>query len=178
MKRNKIKLIAMLLCLILAVSMLSACDLSYPSNYRGKCGDGLKWTLTDDDNGVLTISGKGRMYDKYRFEAWDNSIVKTILIEDGVENISNNAFENCSSLTNVTISGRVTEIGYCALEGCTSLESIKFTGDAPYIDDYAFLENHFTVYYPADNDTWKDVVERNEEFNGYYIKWKAYDPNS
>lgn len=42
--------------------------------------------------------------------------------------IGNNAFEDCSSLTSVTIGNSVTSIGTWAFDGCTSLTSVTFEG--------------------------------------------------
>lgn len=55
---------------VMAAVLLSCANLWAESS--GTCGDNLTWTL--DDNGVLTLSGKGEMYN-YRFNSgspWEN----------------------------------------------------------------------------------------------------------
>ena len=89
--------------------------LSANAETSGTCGPKLKWHLTDD--GVLTISGKGKM-NAYIYSPWLDSGVKRIILGDSVTTIGNSAFDGCSSLTSVTIPNSVTEIGYYAFKDC------------------------------------------------------------
>ncbi len=51
-----------ILCLILSLTMLLACvPCAASAETSGKCGNNAIWTL--DDNGTLTISGTGSMWD-------------------------------------------------------------------------------------------------------------------
>lgn len=54
---------------------------------NGTCGDNLTWTL--DDNGTLTISGKGKMQDLNAGDAWTNSArnIRSVVIVNGVTSI-------------------------------------------------------------------------------------------
>lgn len=96
--------------------------LSANAEESGTCGPKLKWHLTDD--GVLTISGKGKMNDYMNVypgnnrAPWYKSDIKRIIIDDGVTTIGWSAFSDCRSLTSVTIPNSVTEIGYNAFEQC------------------------------------------------------------
>ncbi len=54
----------------------------------------------------------------------NGTLVKNVVIPDGVTAIKNNTFYNVSSLESITIPDSVTTIGDKAFEGCTSLESI------------------------------------------------------
>ena len=89
----------------------------------GTCGENLTWTL--DSDGVLTISGAGAMndYSWWNLPPWGTE-VKTVMIENGVTNIGEYAFFDCSALTNITIPGSVKYIGFYAVYGCRSLLSI------------------------------------------------------
>ena len=101
---------------ILLIALLMG--LSANAKRAGTCGPDLRWYLTD--NGVLTISGKGEMND-YSFDnrsPWSKSDIKRIIIGDGVTTIGEFAFNNCSTLTSVTIPNSVTKIGRGTFSGC------------------------------------------------------------
>ena len=107
----------------------------FASVESGTCGENVKWTLTKD--GTLTISGTGAMTD-YVFSdeaPWRSfrSQVKTVVIENGVTSIGNNAFYNCSSLTSVTIPSSITSIGDLAFYNCSSLTSVTIPDSVTHI---------------------------------------------
>ena len=113
--------------------------LSANAEESGTCGPHLRWHLTD--NGVLTISGKGKMYD-YSYDnkraPWSKSDIKRIIIGDSVTTIGENAFNICSALTSVTIGNSVTTIGRGAFCDCNTLTSVTISNSVTYIDNYAF----------------------------------------
>ena len=109
--------------------------LSANAKNSGTCGPNLKWHLTDD--GVLTISGKGKMND-YISSPWLDSGVKRIILGDSVTIIGNSAFSGCSSLTSVTISNSVTTIRGYAFSGCISLTSVTIPNSVTTIEQSAF----------------------------------------
>ena len=114
--------------------------LSANAEESGTCGPDLRWHLTD--NGVLTISGKGEMYD-YSYDnraPWGDSRekVKQIIIGDDATTIGEDAFRDCSNLTSVTIPNSVTTIGNSAFSGCRSLTSVTIPNSVTKIGDYAF----------------------------------------
>ncbi len=115
--------------------------LSANAERSGTCGPNLKWHLTDD--GVLTISGKGEMYD-YSYATpwvptpWGGSI-KKVIIGDGVTTIGEYAFNGCHSLTSVTIPNSVTTIGWYAFRDCSHLTSVTIPNSVTTIGGYAFI---------------------------------------
>ena len=112
----------------------------------GTCGDNLTWTL--DDEGVLTISGTGKMDDydstynsdmgSYVTTASWGSAPKQVVIKNGVTSIGQFAFYNCSSLTNVTIPNSVTSIGDNAFSYCRSLPDATIPDGLISIGSYSF----------------------------------------
>ena len=120
---------------ILLIALLMG--LSANAKNSGTCGPNLKWHLTDD--GVLTISGKGKM-NAYISSPWLDSGVKRIILGDSVTTIGNSAFSGCSSLTSVTISNSVTTIGGYAFSGCSSLTSVTIPNSVTTIGYSAFRD--------------------------------------
>ena len=55
-----------------------------------------------------------------------------------VTTIGNNAFENCTGLTSVTMGDNVTSIGLFAFSGCTNLPSVTIGNGVTSIDKLAF----------------------------------------
>ena len=122
---------------ILLIALLMG--LSANAKESGTCGPNLKWLLTDD--GVLTITGKGEMYDysvPYNSAPWRDFGVKRIIVGDSVTTIGESAFWGCSSLTSVTIPNSVTTIGWSAFSGCTSLTSVTIGNSVTTIGRWAF----------------------------------------
>ena len=114
-------------------------SLSAYAEKSGTCGDKLQWKLTDE--GVLTITGTGKMkdWDYNNHSPWHaDKSVKQVIIGDGVTTIEWKAFDGCSSLTSVTIGNSVTEIGWGAFSGCSSLTSITIPNSVTTIRDAAF----------------------------------------
>ncbi len=108
----------------------------------GFCGDegngeNLSWTL--DSNGLLTISGTGKMKNYDYAPWWDNSDkIKKIVITEGVTSIGKYAFTYCTSLSSIAIPNSVTSIGNSAFVGCTSLTSVTIPNSVTSISDSAF----------------------------------------
>ncbi|MDR3011632.1 MAG: leucine-rich repeat domain-containing protein [Chitinispirillales bacterium] len=102
-------------------------------------GGGITATLTND---TLTISGRGAMenYDRNNLPPWieNRNSITTIIIEDGVTSIGNNAFSGCGALTSVTIPNSVTSIGQQAFQGCARLASISIPSSVRTIGQGAF----------------------------------------
>ena len=101
----------------------------------GTCGENLTWTL--DDAGTLTISGAGDMNSNL---PWANyrAKIRSIVIEDGVTNIEDWAFNSCMSLASVTIPDSVTSIGVSAFRSCVSLDSVTIPDSVTSIGMSAF----------------------------------------
>ena len=130
------KIISILLSIIMTVLSISIIQLNSFAATGGTTGE-CTWTL--DSDGVLTISGNGKMadYDLSKSAPWGTSITE-VVIENGVTSIGTFAFTDCTSLANVTIGNSVTEIGWCAFSSCTSLASITIPDSVTRIANWAF----------------------------------------
>ena len=125
------KLFTFLLAIVASIGTIFAAS--------GTCGDNLTWDLT---NGVLIISGTGAMtnYSSSSNIPWysSRSSIASVVINDGVTSIGENAFQFCRSLTSVSIGNSVTSIGKEAFYGCSGLTSLTIPNNVISIGDGAF----------------------------------------
>jgi len=103
------------------------------------CGENLNWTL---ENGVLTISGTGPMYD-FSLEnpaPWHGcrEEIRELIIENGVTTIGSYAFYSCKGLTSVVIPESVIFIGAYAFGDCTNLKDVEIPDSVEKIDGNAW----------------------------------------
>lgn len=74
----------------------------------GYCGDNLSWTV---ENNVLTITGKGEMYDYTSNNSpWKELEISEIIIDEGVESIGEYAFFQCEKLKKISIPSSLLKI--------------------------------------------------------------------
>ena len=69
-----------------------------------------------------------------------NTLIQEITIPDGVKNISDYAFQNCTSLTSVIIPNSVTSIGARAFNGCSELANVTIGDGVKSIGNSAFYD--------------------------------------
>ena len=69
----------------------------------------------------------------------DCSFIKNVIFKPGVTLIGENAFENCTGLTEITLQN-VHTICESAFAGCTSLTTINILNSSPTISKYAFKD--------------------------------------
>lgn len=67
----------------------------------------------------------------------------TFVVPDSVTEIENNAFDGCTSLTNIVIPSTVTTIGLDAFAGCSNLNTIT----VPLSSPYSATTNSYLRYY-------------------------------
>lgn len=102
-----------------------------------KCGDNLTWNISN--NGTLTINGTGDMYNYHPtgeapwYSASLNGDVKYIKISQGVESLSDYAFQSSTELKEVMISTTVKQIGLNPFVSSNKLQGIYVVpGENPY----------------------------------------------
>ena len=151
----------------------------------GLAGSSIHWVLTND--GTLSILGSGKMDDcewDYRnqkvIQPWEmyHDIIRAIIIEEGVNNIGECAFRECSKIEIITIPASVTDIGWCAFTGCNSLKEFVVAQNNPSfstIDGILFDKSGKTlIKYPAEKEGSKydvpDTVEIVMDFSYCHLK--------
>ena len=92
--------------------------------------DKLTWTL--NSQGLLTLSGSGRMpgfYQTGRGRPWEDYADQITAVRvEGYTSVGNWAFYNLDNLTTVTLAASVTEIEENAFRDCDKLETIDLSG--------------------------------------------------
>lgn len=106
------------LCIVLLLAFVFTA-----SNYVNEVKAATKSEVTYKlKKGTLTISGKGDMPKKMRFER--NGKIKKVVIEDGITSISKHSFSFCKNLKTVVIGKDVRKIGKGAFS-YTKITSVK-----------------------------------------------------
>ena len=101
-------------------------------------------------DGMVTITGCDR-------KASGALIIPASIEGKLVTSIGEVAFQDCKSLTSVTIPDSVTSIGNEAFYGCTSLTTVTFLGDAPKEGKEIFSRSTPTIYRKAEAKGWGDT---------------------
>ena len=106
----------------------------------GKCGDGISWSL--DENGVLWLSGEGKMddYESADVSPWAKKRGRIVEVnfENGITTVGGYAFRNCSRLQKVTLPSSLQSIKQSAFNHCAELTSIEIPEGTETIDEFTF----------------------------------------
>ena len=103
----------------------------------GNCGaeeGGTNATWTLNENGVLTISGKGAI----KGSGFKSYAIKEVVIEEGITKIGSYAFQVCTQIQKVTLPESLTTICDNAFLGCSGLKEITIPKNCETIGDKAF----------------------------------------
>ena len=153
----KKRLLSMILALSMMLTILPVNAITALAA-NNSCGANLTYELTqntdDPDTYTLTIRGEGAMYDYSSSTVpWNaqKSKITSVVIENGVTSIGNNAFEDCSALKKLDIPQSVTEIGSKAFRGCSALTSLALPETVNRIGNTAFqgCSNLETINIPS-----------------------------
>ena len=129
--KRKITAMIMAVIMVFTVYMIPADTATAYSSTDTKWTDGVEGGAIYFDEATGTITD------------CDSSVKSANIPEKingvGVKSIRDLAFENCKSLTSITIPSSVTSIGYRAFDGCESLTSIAIPSSVTNIGDYAFI---------------------------------------
>ena len=136
----------------------------------GKCGDNLSFSF---DDGVLTITGEGQMYDftegSQPWRAYTEDIT-SVVISDNATSIGAYAFLGCSNLASVTIPAGITRVGKSAFVGCGLHSLVSMCANpVDYSDAFsAATYIHAPLYVPA--GTYWEYVYHSNWYHFQHIK--------
>lgn len=143
------------LSLILTVVMLCAFlpVIASAATY-GTCGDNLTWTL--DDDGILTISGTGAMYDDVWSFNYDG--IKKVIVNEGVTTIGEFEFMLNDTIDDVILPNGLTSIGLSAFN-TTNIKRIFIPKSVTNIGRLAFFQcgKLTDVYYAGTPEDWAKI---------------------
>ena len=134
--------------------------------------DGIFYNL-DAANKTATVTFQGDDAFSYDNEySGDVVIPETVTYGDitySVTSLGWSCFEDCSSLTSITIPNSVTSLGDWCFESCNSLTSIyMIPSTPPFTGDGIFYETPLETVYVVDEDA-KTAYQAQEPWNRYAI---------
>ena len=129
------KVLSMLLAIMVVLSCV--CMVSAAKAETGKCGKNATWTL---QNGTLTISGKGSIYN-YGWGScpWyeQRQGIKRVVIEEGIRYAGSAMLYQCSNVKTIKLPQTLTAIGNEAFIYC-GVRKMKFPDNVKRIGTSAF----------------------------------------
>ncbi|MBD9055415.1 MAG: leucine-rich repeat domain-containing protein [Eubacterium ventriosum] len=168
MRKSK-KILAVTLAAAMVCSVLPASQANAAVKHKG--------VYSTLKNGVLTISGKGKMPKNMKFRG--NTKIKKVIIKKGVTSIPDNAFKSCKKLKSVSIPNTVKSVGSysfynTAIENITIPKSVKTIG-AGSLCNCKLLT---TVTMPGKFKVYAPNPEKNEDIMSRYDNIKSVKLNT
>jgi len=162
-KTKNLLTIAMLLVFCVFTNNVMAWDGNGTASNPWKIGDTKTNTATAVtavlNGNTLTISGNGNMADFWSsaegeapwwFNTIDRNAIQSVIIENGVTNIGQRAFKDCSNLQSITIPNSVVKINEQAFYNCSNLLAIANLATTPQsVGSNAFQGINTAVIYLA-----------------------------
>lgn len=159
-------------------------EIKLPDVTANSCGSYAFWDLSDD--GVMTISGIGRMWDfindadyyDYHDCPWkeQKDSIKEVIINEGITYIGANSFSECHNLKKVTFGNTLITIGAFAFMTCENLENFILPDGLKRIGQQAFARcSGLTAIKIPDSVTFLDseIFGNNANLKYAYIGGKS-----
>lgn len=199
MKKSPIVCIAIISAVLLACAVILMAyepvhDRFFPDKTigeTGNCGKDAEWTF-NKTTGKLIISGKGSFGSSGEFSGC--TVIRSVVIEDGITEIGENAFSGCSYLKSVSfpdstqiinanaffgckalkslvLGKNVRSIGSFAFSGCTKLSSLSIPASVEEIGEgVLFLSSQAEIYYAGTKEQWDKIEKESDaEFAGVRV---------
>ncbi len=129
------------------------------AEYAGVCGNNVQYSLK---NGILTLSGTGATYNYHsgKTAPWYDvrSEVLEVKVEEGITNIGNQLFAECTNLKHVILPEGVSAIGSNVFKRCSSLEYICIPQTLTSIGERSFTSSLKNVEYGGTDEEWDAIV--------------------
>ena len=111
----------------------------------GRCGKNVFYQF-NCESGELIISGSGKMFDYSIFSEHGRrspfqqvELIKSVVVEEGIEHIGTQAFAECRNLEKVSICSTVKTISLYAFEACPRLKTVCYSGSEEDFDKIKIL---------------------------------------
>ena len=122
------KLISVVLSIAVTLSLFMMNSNAISTEKLGVNETNIEWSLDNDGNLLISGSGKMKNLDKYFTFDGEYSIIKNVIIEEGIVNIGSYVFGICQNMKSISIPLSVTEIGVNAFAEVSSLDNIYYSG--------------------------------------------------
>lgn len=144
------RMVSVLLCVVLALSVFSVCSFAagtftYSLDEFGNarldsCRKSASGTVTVPSK--VTIDSKTYEVKSIGDEAFlDCEEVTAIKISEGITSIGNRAFKNCTSLTQIDIPSTLISCQYDAFDGCGKIKVNCYKSNYQFFTVYGFADN-------------------------------------
>ncbi len=99
----------------------------------GRLSNGVYWRMDNDSDGTITIFGNGKLGNWY--DLWSqSSIIKSLVIEEGITGIEYFGASGFPALTSITIPNSVTTINGNPFSACPDLYAVNISADHPTLE--------------------------------------------
>lgn len=197
------KLFMCLLALMLAVSVTPGVFATETENTEAErapdeCGEGITWSF---DEGVLTITGDGKMDDfdegkapwqahkeeieevliegkltyigAYAFKDYDKLLA--VSFGDDLYEIGKEAFRSCDGLNAIWLPESFKIFGEGSFQSCKNLKEIHSAGRFPSFRQNCLWDTYVTIYFPAEKPWGVEYIQQLEEAFKGRVEFLASD---